>query len=369
MLSCDRYTFAMGKKKRRTKKTPAKAASGAMVFVTIFALFWTAFTGLFDAKTYSDISNQQRAVLFPTTAGQVLQSQVEREHDADGTTYSADIRFAFEVEGEQFESDSYRFGVTGHSDQSEANRAVSKYPVGADVTVYYDPQNPELAILEPGVGGTDFFMLLFLTPFNLVMLGSWWLLLQMIAVRVKKPIAGGFKIQRLSNDIVRVRIPAITPLAAAFIAACVATALSILIASFLMGMSPSLEFVYGAWAVSGLVAAGVCLWCMKLIKSGKRDLVIDHSNKTLALPQTCGRSELISLPIAAIRDVKLKREVKYSSEGSSETWIPTLVLKPGFDLGDNVRAKDCKRIVEIVFAYRADGFTDWLRDELGIARS
>ena len=65
--------------------------------------------------------------------------------------YSADIRYRYTVNDQSYQG----FDVTlSDGSSSRAGRArgiVNDYPVGQNVTVYYDPELPERAVLEPGV--------------------------------------------------------------------------------------------------------------------------------------------------------------------------------------------------------------------------
>jgi hypothetical protein len=61
------------------------------------------------------------------------------------------IEYEYAVEGQKFRSDKVTFSHTGESGAGFAERYVSKYPVGAQVTVYYEPDDPDFSALEPNV--------------------------------------------------------------------------------------------------------------------------------------------------------------------------------------------------------------------------
>ena len=60
--------------------------------------------------------------------------------------------------------------------------------------VSFNPQSPQDALLSPGVDGSDLMLVLFLMPFNLVLLGFWTWLAGWLRERIFKPLAGGVKI-------------------------------------------------------------------------------------------------------------------------------------------------------------------------------
>jgi hypothetical protein len=87
---------------------------------------------------------------WPTVQGQVIKSELESHHDKKKTTYSALVIYKFEADGEDYEGDEVWFGQYSSSDRSAMQKLVKEYPVGKDVTVYYSPDDPTQAVLQPG---------------------------------------------------------------------------------------------------------------------------------------------------------------------------------------------------------------------------
>ncbi|MFO8049477.1 MAG: DUF3592 domain-containing protein, partial [Desulfosudaceae bacterium] len=68
--------------------------------------------------------------------------------------YRADVSFQYTVNGRSYVSDKVSFGDYNSSSSSPIRKIVSRYPGSATVTVYFDPDDPATAILEPGkLGG------------------------------------------------------------------------------------------------------------------------------------------------------------------------------------------------------------------------
>jgi Protein of unknown function (DUF3592) len=90
---------------------------------------------------------------WPIAEGQIESSAVARRtDDEDKTMYSAHIRYSYAVGDRRYEADTVWFGGDYSSTSFGAHNAtVQRYPVGAKVTVHYDPARPEVAVLEPGV--------------------------------------------------------------------------------------------------------------------------------------------------------------------------------------------------------------------------
>jgi hypothetical protein len=83
--------------------------------------------------------------------------------DSDGdasVTYSAKVVYNYQVGGQALVGDRRRFSDSSSSSARRAQEAANRYPVGAQVTVYYDPNNPEVCVLEPGAGMGGFVALI-----------------------------------------------------------------------------------------------------------------------------------------------------------------------------------------------------------------
>ncbi len=75
--------------------------------------------------------------------------------NADGsvrliTAYTPDILYEYRANAESFQSRQIFLGQQFPSSLSLASDFVDKYPVGKGVTVFYNPEKPEVAVLERG---------------------------------------------------------------------------------------------------------------------------------------------------------------------------------------------------------------------------
>ena len=109
---------------------------------------------------------------WPSVAG-VITCSGTKSHGSlrGGPATIADVRFAYEVAGRKLEGDKISFGQYATGGGGHARKEADIYPVGKPVTVFYDPNNSAIAILEPGGSSSYFlagFMLLFGVPMMLV---------------------------------------------------------------------------------------------------------------------------------------------------------------------------------------------------------
>ena len=83
---------------------------------------------------------------WPSTMGNVLMSTVERRSSGDGYTDYPVVQYSYQVNGQPYQgmklAPGPEVGGTG------AGKVVARYPAGAQVMVFYNPQNPTDAVLE-----------------------------------------------------------------------------------------------------------------------------------------------------------------------------------------------------------------------------
>jgi hypothetical protein len=84
--------------------------------------------------------------------------------DSDGDTsdhYTPKVKYTYQAIGQEYEGDKLGFGFQqSFGSQSKAQAALARFPVGAQVTVYYDPNNPAEAVLERKAGGSTLSLVL-----------------------------------------------------------------------------------------------------------------------------------------------------------------------------------------------------------------
>jgi hypothetical protein len=87
------------------------------------------------------------------TEGVILVSDLQRTRDAEGGySYRPEISYRYQVGGSEFVASRYKFGAgMSLSWSGPAARATQKFPIGSRVTVFYDPADPQEAVLESGV--------------------------------------------------------------------------------------------------------------------------------------------------------------------------------------------------------------------------
>ncbi len=112
------------------------------------------------------LARGRRTRQWPTVEGKVVHSAVK---DQDSIP---DIAYAYAVSGVEYRA-TYQFPGGTQPSQELTATYLAKFPTGSKVTVHYDPNHPDQATLEPGVGRGDWLILmlgLFATVFGVIFL-------------------------------------------------------------------------------------------------------------------------------------------------------------------------------------------------------
>lgn len=100
---------------------------------------------------------------WPTAEGIITSSMIDSYEERDTSTgdddfpptyttyYEPKITYSYSVNGAEYSSDKISFSRTRFVIQSDAQEVIEKYSTGTNVTVYYNPDNPSEAVLEPGI--------------------------------------------------------------------------------------------------------------------------------------------------------------------------------------------------------------------------
>lgn len=89
---------------------------------------------------------------WPTVPGRVVRSEIRTNRKANGLPgFRTLVRYEYVVDEEEYEGRELAGGDFPYRSAHGATRRLAAYPVGAPVTVRYDPTEPEIAVLETGV--------------------------------------------------------------------------------------------------------------------------------------------------------------------------------------------------------------------------
>lgn len=86
------------------------------------------------------------------TQGEIITSAISTTatHTSDDDSdYTANITYRYKVGAKDYEGHRVRFGSPSRISGMQAEGLTGKYPVGAKISIYYDPERPSKSVLEP----------------------------------------------------------------------------------------------------------------------------------------------------------------------------------------------------------------------------
>lgn len=119
----------------------ATIVSIALVVLIVFVL------------VYTGMMNQRARETWATTEGRIVASRVEvrSRPGAERTDiqYGVHVLYEYTVAGKPYRSERVSFdGTAWRANRGAANADLARYAEGAKVSVFYDPQRPERAVLD-----------------------------------------------------------------------------------------------------------------------------------------------------------------------------------------------------------------------------
>jgi hypothetical protein len=140
----------------QTNKGARKGCLGSIFSMGIFLLIGVGLT----IWGWTILQNARASASWPTADGVVMRSEVTRSTDSEGgDSYSPEVTYSYNVNNTNFVNDMIKFGENSYSSRRKADEIAGNYPVGKNVTVYYDPEKPERSVLEPGVSAGSFIVI------------------------------------------------------------------------------------------------------------------------------------------------------------------------------------------------------------------
>jgi hypothetical protein len=329
--------------------------TGPSCLFALLLVFWSLITLTVDGFVVHGIVKGLRATAWPEAPGTITHSSVSASRGSKSTTYKLAVQYSYSVDGRPYEGHQHRFSSWSTSNSGPAEALVRRYPVGSPVTVFHAPDGTD-SVLEPGIHGGDLLVLLFLMPFNLVMVGL---------------ALGGFRGRRPEDTAVvpvqkegrlHVAFNDISPKLAGALGVGGASFASVFLVGIPTGFDPPLPVALVTWGA--VVAAGVYAfrWTRARVESGHYDLVLDSRARRLSLPAISGRNARLEVAWDEVHAVTVEPHQQKTGKGTRTTYRPTLEFP-----GDDGPRREV--IVDVSDAERAEAVAAWLRSQLKLGRA
>jgi len=345
-----------------TKRTSLVGTILATIFAGGFAVVWiggwSAGTLLFDAMFIGGAWKQYETRNWSQTPGQILYSRVKTHSDSDGTSYTLELNYTYSVGNITY---------TGTKDTELPNMMIgskgvqsraSQLPKGKVVPVYYDPRDPKSAVLVRGTTTRDFagmaFAAMFMTPFNIVMLGSWYFVWTWLTSRFKRETPP--RVQTFENGTeLRIRLPHTTPFSWALMGLLGGSFIGIFVLAGANALTGRPEVNFIGWAAVLAIALIMYLRRAKQIDEGRFDLVVDGLRRNIVVPPVDEKRETFTIKTDELQGVTVEREETKDSDGDTAVkFTPTLMY------GEHQRA----RMITVGAEDEAHTLAKWLAGKL-----
>ncbi|MHC4636843.1 MAG: DUF3592 domain-containing protein [Planctomycetota bacterium] len=167
--------FGFGRNKDKIKAIAARSGEKAIMNKVVggifFLIFGLAGAGMLYPFSIRPILKTIDAQSWQETSCKIISAEV-RSHDSDdGTTYSLDILYEYDFNGEKHKSNKYDFIVGSSSGYRGKNKIVKDYIKAKNPVCYVNPNDPSEAVLKRGFGWAHLFCL-FPLPFLAVGVGG-----------------------------------------------------------------------------------------------------------------------------------------------------------------------------------------------------
>lgn len=164
--------------------------------ISAFIAVWCAAVSFGACQVGGGLVRQLRTGGYARTAGVITRSELEAIRGPDGTAYLPKLEYRYTVDGHGFTSDVLRHDAYSTRERDYHERVRAGFPLGAQVPVYFDPEQPQRAVLVRGDFTGVAFMAVFFAPFlySLVLIG--WLATRSWRLQCGEPAAAGLPRQR-----------------------------------------------------------------------------------------------------------------------------------------------------------------------------
>lgn len=162
--------FGTARKSKSAKTSVKNSSKVGCGFFGIFALVGLGVLGgLIIPKTYEYLAMQQ----WEPTPAKVIWTKLKSHRSDNGTTYSVDVFYRYEYEGQEYKSNRRGILSSSSSGRKSKNEFIRKNPPGTEITCYVNPNQPREAVIERELGWWALFAL-FPVPFLAVGFGGLW---------------------------------------------------------------------------------------------------------------------------------------------------------------------------------------------------
>jgi len=128
------------------------------IYLIISGALWVI-GGWVISMGYATVRDANASAAWPSVTGKVIAAEVQDQSDDTNSAYSPHVTYRYAVDNHFFTRDTLQFGEDTYINIESAQRVLDGYPIGSEVTVYYDPKDPGRAALRPGTSDGSYLLL------------------------------------------------------------------------------------------------------------------------------------------------------------------------------------------------------------------
>ena len=152
-----------------TQKDISSKRLGKVVMIIFGGVFFFAGIGVLS-QSLPPLQEWWASASWVETPAVVTASAVRENSDNDSTTYYPYIAYSYDFNGKTYEGDKYVFFKVSSSGYDGKAEVVRAHPVGREIKIFVDPQNPERSVINRDAEWSAIISILF--PFIFIGVGS-----------------------------------------------------------------------------------------------------------------------------------------------------------------------------------------------------
>lgn len=136
---------------------------GLKLFVCAFgaigvALLWIGLERMWLAHASGQWPEADAEIVYAQEDTSTTYRDSMRRRGPESTSFATNLVFRYEVNGQTHYSNLRRIGHLAGADEDWAYEIAERYPKGKKLKVRVQPGNPDVAVIEPGIGGEAFWL-------------------------------------------------------------------------------------------------------------------------------------------------------------------------------------------------------------------
>ena len=135
------------------KRTPKKGDAAILVSVLLVFALVLGGIGLYRFNT------GRKSTSWPNLTGKIVYSRAQPHKVKVGHDYLPSVRYTYTLDGETYTGKGITASDVYQKTLSGAKDILRKYPVGAEVSVSYKPDDPTQSVLETGIRKNVYILL------------------------------------------------------------------------------------------------------------------------------------------------------------------------------------------------------------------